>query len=67
MFQAECAEEWKYPPESDSVPGGVDLAFSSNSDTLNGNIVNLKYQSKVWTHLLIQGIFFIFTIFYIVE
>uniref|UniRef100_A0A8C7J890 Uncharacterized protein n=1 Tax=Oncorhynchus kisutch TaxID=8019 RepID=A0A8C7J890_ONCKI len=28
---------------------------------------NLQYQSKVWTHLHIQGFFFIFTIFYIVE
>ena len=28
---------------------------------------NVQYQSKVWTHLLIQGFFFIFTIFYIVE
>ena len=27
----------------------------------------IQYQSKVWTHLLIQGFFFIFTIFYIVE
>jgi hypothetical protein len=25
----------------------------------------LQYQSKVWTHLLFQGFFFIFTIFYI--
>jgi hypothetical protein len=25
----------------------------------------LQYQYKVWTHLLIQGFFFIFTIFYI--
>ncbi|CDQ97273.1 unnamed protein product [Oncorhynchus mykiss] len=25
------------------------------------------YQSKVWIHLLIQGFFFVFTIFYIVE
>ena len=28
---------------------------------------DVQYQSKVWTHLLIQGFFFIFTIFYIVE
>ena len=28
---------------------------------------DIEYQSKVWTHLLIQGFFFIFTIFYIVE
>jgi hypothetical protein len=31
---------------------------------------NVKYQSKVWTHILIQGLsraFLIFTIFYIVE
>uniref|UniRef100_A0A673XE82 non-specific serine/threonine protein kinase n=1 Tax=Salmo trutta TaxID=8032 RepID=A0A673XE82_SALTR len=27
----------------------------------------IQYQSKVWTHLLIQGFFFIFTILYIVE
>ena len=30
------------------------------------NII-IQYQWKVWTHLLIQGYFFIFTIFYIVE
>ena len=38
---------------------------------LNGMEVNIhtyiQYQSKVWTHLLIQGFFFIFNIFYIVE
>ena len=28
---------------------------------------HLQNQSKVWTHLLIQEFFFIFTIFYIVE
>ena len=28
---------------------------------------HIQYQSKVWTHLLIPGFFFIFTIFYIVE
>ena len=28
---------------------------------------NIQYQSKVWTHLHIQGFFFIFTIFNIVE
>ena len=28
---------------------------------------NMQYQSKVWTHLLIQGWFFIWTIFNIVE
>ena len=27
----------------------------------------VQYQSKVWTRLLIQGFFFIFTIFYIVK
>ena len=26
---------------------------------------HVQYQSKVWTHLLIQGFFLIFTIFYI--
>jgi hypothetical protein len=25
----------------------------------------LQYQSKVWTHILIQGFFFILTIFYL--
>ena len=30
-------------------------------------IYDIQYLSKVWTHLLIQGFFFIFTIFYIVE
>jgi hypothetical protein len=27
----------------------------------------VQYQSKVWTYLLIQGVFFILTLFYIVE
>ena len=30
-------------------------------------VMEVQYQSKVWTHLLIQGFFFICTIFYIVE
>ena len=29
--------------------------------------IYIQYQLKVWTHLLIQGVFFILTIFYIVE
>ena len=29
--------------------------------------VYIQYQSKVWTHLLTPGLFFIFTTFYIVE
>ena len=29
--------------------------------------VEMQYQSKVWTHLLIPGFFFIFTILYILE
>uniref|UniRef100_A0A4W5RTP0 non-specific serine/threonine protein kinase n=1 Tax=Hucho hucho TaxID=62062 RepID=A0A4W5RTP0_9TELE len=34
---------------------------------LGFSLLDILYQSKVWTHLLIQGFFFIFTIFYIVE
>ena len=30
-------------------------------------IYYVQYQSKVWTHLLIQGFFFVFTIFYIIK
>ena len=34
---------------------------------LYDHIRDVQYQSKVWTHLLIQGSFFILTNFYIVE
>jgi ABC-type bacteriocin/lantibiotic exporter with double-glycine peptidase domain len=33
----------------------------------NKNFIYIQYQSKVWTHLLIQGLFFVLTIFYIVD
>ena len=34
---------------------------------LSQGTIYIQYQSKLWTHLLIQGFFFIFTIFDIVE
>jgi hypothetical protein len=51
----------------------TDTALASCWDGLlawvcvNAPYPDIQYQSKVWTHLLIQGFFFILTIFYIVE
>ena len=43
------------------------LRFKDKVAVLERAHLNMQYQTKVWTHLLIQGFYFIFTIFYIVE
>ena len=45
----------------------VQYKTNINTTTVPPDNGNVQHQSKVWTHLLIQGFFFIFTIFYIVE
>ena len=46
----------------------VNMRFPKQLESARRRLcLNVQHQSKVWTHLLIQGVFFIFTIFYIVE
>ncbi|CDQ97964.1 unnamed protein product [Oncorhynchus mykiss] len=47
-----------------------DMYFGKQDDSEVGTLswdTHIQYQSKVWTHLLIQRFFLIFPIFYIVE
>ena len=46
---------------------GIGCGLRPGQERPGAQIDDIQYQSKVWTHLLIQRFFFIFTIFYIVE
>uniref|UniRef100_A0A4W5P392 D-isomer specific 2-hydroxyacid dehydrogenase catalytic domain-containing protein n=1 Tax=Hucho hucho TaxID=62062 RepID=A0A4W5P392_9TELE len=57
-----CLLSDKIDTEVLEAAGTLDINSNSTSQYFP-----IRYLSKVWTHLLIQGFFFIFTIFYIVE
>jgi hypothetical protein len=71
--QAEFKADWGSNPNNSCCSAGAQhwpcidpgpKSLSAKSLLLQ---LHIQYQSKAWTHLLIQGFFFISTIFYVVE